>query len=40
MADELRRREATHGLGLLAINFTSTEQLRRFGEQVLPRCRA
>lgn len=37
MVAELRRREATHGLALLALNFTSEEQLRLFGEQVLPR---
>jgi probable F420-dependent oxidoreductase len=36
MVDELRRREATHGLGLLAINFSSEAQLRTFGEKVLP----
>ena len=37
MVDELRRREATHGLSLLAINFANQEQLRRFGEKVLPK---
>jgi alkanesulfonate monooxygenase SsuD/methylene tetrahydromethanopterin reductase-like flavin-dependent oxidoreductase (luciferase family) len=37
MVEELRRREQTHGLGLLAINFTSREQLREFGERVLPK---
>ncbi|MCW5890487.1 MAG: LLM class flavin-dependent oxidoreductase [bacterium] len=39
MAEELRRREATHGLSLLAINFSSETQLRDFGERVLPRMR-
>lgn len=39
MAAELRRREEVHGLALLAINFTSSEQIRTFGEQVLPRVR-
>lgn len=39
MAEELRRREATHGLSLLAINFSTEAQLRTFGEQVLPRVR-
>jgi probable F420-dependent oxidoreductase len=37
MAFELRRREETHGLSLLAINFSSREQIHDFGEQVLPR---
>src|SRR5262249_11614468 len=36
MIAELRRREQVHGLSLLAINFSSHEQLRSFGEQVLP----
>lgn len=36
MAAELRRREATHGLSLLSINFGSVEQMRQFGENVLP----
>ncbi len=39
MATELRRREREHGLSLLAINFSSSEQIRTFGEQVLPRMR-
>jgi probable F420-dependent oxidoreductase len=39
MAAELRRREREHGLSLLAINFSSSEQIRTFGEQVLPRVR-
>jgi probable F420-dependent oxidoreductase len=39
MVDELRRREAAHGLSLLAVNFTSPQQIRAFGEQVLPRVR-
>jgi len=37
MVDELRRREETHGLSLLAINFVNQEQIRRFGEKVLPK---
>lgn len=37
MATELQRREREHGLSLLAINFSSPEQIRTFGEQVLPR---
>ena len=36
MALELRRREATHGLSLVCINFSSNAQMRQFGEQVLP----
>ena len=36
MAAELRRRETTHGLSLLCINFASNDQMRQFGEQVLP----
>jgi hypothetical protein len=36
MIAELRRREQLHGLSLLAINFTRPEQIREFGEQVLP----
>jgi probable F420-dependent oxidoreductase len=36
MIAELQRREATHGLSLLAINFSSPEQIRDFGEKVLP----
>lgn len=34
--DELRRREKQHGLHLLAINFSSIEQVREFGEQIIP----
>jgi probable F420-dependent oxidoreductase len=37
MVDELRRREATHGLSLLAVNFSSEAQVRAFGERVLPK---
>ena len=33
---ELKRREAEHGLSLLALNFTSQDELRLFGEKVLP----
>ncbi len=36
MVTELRRRERTHGLTLLAINFTKPEEIRAFGERVLP----
>jgi probable F420-dependent oxidoreductase len=39
MIAELRRRERVHGLSLLAINFSSPEQLREFGERVLPHVR-
>jgi alkanesulfonate monooxygenase SsuD/methylene tetrahydromethanopterin reductase-like flavin-dependent oxidoreductase (luciferase family) len=36
MVAELQRREREHGLSLLAINFSSPDQIRVFGEQVLP----
>jgi len=36
MAAELRRREQTHGLALLCINFGSLDQARQFGERVIP----
>jgi probable F420-dependent oxidoreductase len=36
MAAELRRRERTHGLSLLCINFTTAEQVEHFGTKVLP----
>jgi alkanesulfonate monooxygenase SsuD/methylene tetrahydromethanopterin reductase-like flavin-dependent oxidoreductase (luciferase family) len=36
MVAELQRREREHGLSLLAINFSSPEQIRTFGERVLP----
>ena len=36
---ELRRRERTYHLELLAINFTSAGQLRTFGERILPAVR-
>ena len=36
MIAELKRRERVHGLSLLAINFTSPQQIREFGEKVLP----
>ena len=39
MIAELRRRERVHGLSLLAINFSGPEQLRGFGERVLPHVR-
>ncbi|HUI25595.1 MAG TPA: LLM class flavin-dependent oxidoreductase, partial [Candidatus Kryptonia bacterium] len=35
MIVELRRREAVHGLSLLAINFTNLDQVRDFGERVI-----
>jgi len=37
MVDELRRREATHGLSLLGIHFADAAQLETFGESILPR---
>lgn len=36
MIAELKRRERQHGLSMLALNFGSQDELRRFGEQVLP----
>jgi alkanesulfonate monooxygenase SsuD/methylene tetrahydromethanopterin reductase-like flavin-dependent oxidoreductase (luciferase family) len=39
MIEELRRRERAHGLSLLALNFSSLQQLRDFGERVLPHVR-
>ena len=39
MVAELRRRERTYHLELLAINFASADQLRTFGEQILPAVR-
>jgi probable F420-dependent oxidoreductase len=36
MIAELQRREQLHGLSLLAINFSSPQQIRDFGEKVLP----
>jgi len=39
MVAELRRRARVHQLALLAINFTSPDQVRAFGEQVLPALR-
>jgi hypothetical protein len=35
MIEELRRRDAVHGLSLLAPNFSGTGRLRDFGERVL-----
>ena len=35
MMEELRRREAEHGLALLAINFSSLDQVKKFGEDVI-----
>jgi alkanesulfonate monooxygenase SsuD/methylene tetrahydromethanopterin reductase-like flavin-dependent oxidoreductase (luciferase family) len=37
ITDELRRREAEHGLALLAINFSALEQVRKFGDAVIAR---
>jgi probable F420-dependent oxidoreductase len=39
MIAELKRREQLHGLSLLAINFSSAQQIREFGERVLPHLR-
>jgi len=39
MIAELKRRERQHGLSLLAINFSSPQQIREFGERVLPHVR-
>ncbi len=39
MIAELRRREAVHGLALLAINFSERQQIRDFGDQVLAQMR-
>lgn len=36
MAEELRRRERTHGLSLVCINFPSIDHARQFGERVIP----
>jgi alkanesulfonate monooxygenase SsuD/methylene tetrahydromethanopterin reductase-like flavin-dependent oxidoreductase (luciferase family) len=36
MITELRRRQQVHGLSMLAINFSSAEQVKRFGTEVLP----
>ena len=36
MIAELKRREQLHGLSLLAINFGNLQQIREFGERVLP----
>ncbi len=33
---ELQRRERQHGLSMLALNFASQDELREFGEKVLP----
>jgi alkanesulfonate monooxygenase SsuD/methylene tetrahydromethanopterin reductase-like flavin-dependent oxidoreductase (luciferase family) len=37
MVAELHRREETHGLSMLAVNFANPEQLKDFGEKVLPK---
>jgi probable F420-dependent oxidoreductase len=36
MIAELKRREELHGLSLLAINFSNPQQIRDFGDKVLP----
>ncbi len=36
MIAELRRREVTHGLSLLGINFANADDMRRFAGEVLP----
>ena len=33
--EEIRRREEAHGLSLMVINFTSTQQIEDFGENVV-----
>ncbi len=33
---ELKRRESEHGLSMLALNFATPDELREFGEKVLP----
>ena len=38
MVEEIHRREATHGLSLLAINATNAAQVRDFGERVSAAC--
>lgn len=35
MIDEIRRREEVHGLSMLAVNFTTPQQVRAFGERVV-----
>lgn len=37
MVDEIQRRVATHGLHEMTLNFPELEQLRAFGEKVLPK---
>jgi probable F420-dependent oxidoreductase len=37
MTEELRRREQLHGLSNVAISFTGVQQMREFGEKVLPK---
>jgi len=37
MIDEIRRREAEHGLSMMAVNFSQPEQVRAFGERVIAR---
>ncbi len=36
IVEELRRRERQHGLSLLALNFASHDEIREFGEKVVP----
>ena len=35
MVEEIRRRERTHGLSMIAVNFSSSEQIQAFGERVI-----
>jgi len=37
MIDEIRRREDVHGLSMLAVNFSTQDQVRAFGERVVAR---
>lgn len=37
VVDELQRRRDEHGMALVGINAADEQQLRAFGEQVIPR---
>jgi alkanesulfonate monooxygenase SsuD/methylene tetrahydromethanopterin reductase-like flavin-dependent oxidoreductase (luciferase family) len=37
MEEELTRRREAYGISLLTVAFSTPEQMRQFGEQVLPR---
>lgn len=39
MAQEIERRVSVHGLSLMTVNFSSSEQIRAFGEKVVARLR-